>query len=82
MGNLDKHLRLLRLRARAPIPCTRKRRASSARPWRKPASRLVYGGGSVGLMGTLARAVLDAGGAVTGIIPGFLQEPRAADRRT
>ena len=35
--------------------------------------RLVYGGGSVGLMGTLARAVLDAGGAVTGIIPGFLQ---------
>ena len=35
--------------------------------------RLVYGGGSVGLMGTVARAVLDAGGAVTGIIPGFLQ---------
>jgi uncharacterized protein (TIGR00730 family) len=35
--------------------------------------RLVYGGGSVGLMGTLARAVLDGGGAVTGIIPGFLQ---------
>ena len=39
--------------------------------------RLVYGGGSVGLMGTIARAVLEAGGAVTGIIPGFLQEPRA-----
>ena len=35
--------------------------------------RLVYGGGSVGLMGTTARAVLDAGGAVTGIIPRFLQ---------
>jgi uncharacterized protein (TIGR00730 family) len=35
--------------------------------------RLVYGGGSVGLMGTLARAVLDNGGAVTGIIPRFLQ---------
>ena len=35
--------------------------------------RLVYGGGSVGLMGTLARAALDAGGTVTGIIPGFLQ---------
>ena len=34
---------------------------------------LVYGGGSVGLMGTIARAVLDAGGAVTGIIPGFLK---------
>jgi uncharacterized protein (TIGR00730 family) len=35
--------------------------------------RLVYGGGSVGLMGTLARTVLDAGGRVTGIIPRFLQ---------
>src|SRR5436190_1170173 len=35
--------------------------------------RLVYGGGSVGLMGTVARAVLDAGGSVTGIIPQFLQ---------
>lgn len=35
--------------------------------------RLVYGGGSVGLMGTVARSVLDAGGAVTGIIPGFLR---------
>ena len=34
--------------------------------------RLVYGGGSVGLMGTMARAALDAGGAVTGIIPRFL----------
>jgi uncharacterized protein (TIGR00730 family) len=34
--------------------------------------RLVYGGGSVGLMGALADAVLDAGGAVTGIIPDFL----------
>ncbi len=35
--------------------------------------RLVYGGGSVGLMGTVARAVLDGGGSVTGIIPRFLQ---------
>jgi uncharacterized protein (TIGR00730 family) len=34
--------------------------------------RLVYGGGSVGLMGVLARAVLEHGGAVTGIIPEFL----------
>jgi uncharacterized protein (TIGR00730 family) len=34
---------------------------------------LVYGGGSIGLMGVLARAVLAAGGSVTGIIPGFLQ---------
>ncbi|MBL8574547.1 MAG: TIGR00730 family Rossman fold protein [Hyphomicrobiaceae bacterium] len=35
---------------------------------------LVYGGGSVGLMGTVARAALEAGGHVTGIIPRFLVE--------
>jgi uncharacterized protein (TIGR00730 family) len=35
--------------------------------------RLVYGGGSIGLMGVVARAVIDAGGAVTGIIPRFLE---------
>jgi uncharacterized protein (TIGR00730 family) len=34
--------------------------------------RLVYGGGSVGLMGALAESVLDHGGAVTGVIPDFL----------
>ena len=34
---------------------------------------LVYGGGDVGLMGTVARAVLEGGGHVTGIIPDFLQ---------
>ena len=34
--------------------------------------RLVYGGGSVGLMGAVATSVLDHGGAVTGIIPDFL----------
>ncbi len=33
---------------------------------------LVYGGGSVGLMGTIADAVLQAGGRVTGVIPQFL----------
>ncbi len=33
---------------------------------------LVYGGGSLGLMGETARAVLEAGGHVTGIIPEFL----------
>ncbi len=36
--------------------------------------RLVYGGGSIGLMGLLARSALDAGGEVTGIIPRFLEE--------
>ena len=34
--------------------------------------RLVYGGGSLGLMGAAARACLAAGGKVTGIIPQFL----------
>lgn len=33
---------------------------------------LVYGGGSLGLMGEVARSVLDHGGQVTGIIPAFL----------
>ncbi len=35
---------------------------------------LVYGGGSLGLMGETARAVLKHGGRVTGIIPAFLSE--------
>lgn len=35
---------------------------------------LVYGGGSLGLMGEVARATLEAGGHVTGIIPAFLTE--------
>jgi uncharacterized protein (TIGR00730 family) len=35
---------------------------------------LVYGGGSLGLMGEVARSVLAKGGHVTGIIPGFLSE--------
>lgn len=33
---------------------------------------LVYGGGSIGIMGELAKAVLKHGGEVTGIIPEFL----------
>jgi uncharacterized protein (TIGR00730 family) len=35
--------------------------------------RLVYGGGSLGLMGAVAKSVLDHGGTVTGIIPDFLK---------
>jgi uncharacterized protein (TIGR00730 family) len=35
--------------------------------------RLVYGGGDIGLMGAVARAVIQGGGTVTGIIPRFLQ---------
>lgn len=36
--------------------------------------RLVYGGGSVGLMGILARTVLAQDGKVTGVIPQFLKD--------
>lgn len=35
-------------------------------------TRLVYGGGDLGLMGIVARSVLKHGGHVTGIMPGFL----------
>ncbi len=35
--------------------------------------RLVYGGGSIGLMGTVARAAKRAGGEVIGVIPTFLR---------
>jgi uncharacterized protein (TIGR00730 family) len=34
--------------------------------------RLVYGGGSIGLMGAVATSALDHGGSVMGIIPDFL----------
>jgi uncharacterized protein (TIGR00730 family) len=34
--------------------------------------RLVWGGGSVGLMGAIAAAVIEHGGAATGVIPEFL----------
>jgi len=33
---------------------------------------LVYGGGSIGLMGAIASSVIEHGGHVTGVIPGFL----------
>ena len=35
--------------------------------------RLIFGGGSVGLMGEIAASVLDHGGQVTGVIPEFLK---------
>ena len=43
--------------------------------------RLVYGGGSIGLMGAVAQSVLDHGGAVTGIIPEFLTARENALKR-
>lgn len=43
--------------------------------------RLVYGGGSIGLMGAVATSVLDHGGTVTGIIPNFLTAREDALKR-
>lgn len=39
---------------------------------------LVYGGGSVGLMGILADRILSRGGKVIGVIPGFLRTEELA----
>ena len=48
--------------------------AIAARGW-----RLVYGGGRVGLMGALAQGAINAGGAVTGVIPEALLTREKAD---
>jgi uncharacterized protein (TIGR00730 family) len=42
---------------------------------------LVYGGGSVGLMGEIANAVIEHGGEAIGIIPEFLQNREHANPR-
>ena len=41
-------------------------------------SRLIYGGGKIGLMGTIADAVLAHQGEVVGVIPTFLREKEVA----
>lgn len=42
--------------------------------------RLIYGGGNVGLMGIIADSVMNHGGEVTGVIPGFLEKREVAHR--
>ncbi|WP_152045436.1 LOG family protein [Aureimonas psammosilenae] len=42
--------------------------------------RLIYGGGTRGIMGAVSDAVLAAGGEVTGIIPRFLIDMEATER--
>jgi len=42
--------------------------------------RLVYGGGAVGLMGTLADTALEAGGSVVGVIPQALMDREIGHR--
>lgn len=44
-------------------------------------SRLIYGGAATGLMGAVADACLDAGGAVVGVIPRQLQRYEVAHAR-
>jgi len=43
--------------------------------------RLVYGGGSIGLMGLMADACLAAGGTVTGIIPKHLNQSETPHKK-
>ena len=45
---------------------------------------LVFGGGGLGLMGVVARAALDGGSEIQGIMPGFLQalEPGVSPRKS
>lgn len=50
-------------------------RAIARRGW-----RIVYGGGSVGLMGEVAAAALEAGGEVVGIIPEILMRLEVGKR--
>ncbi|WP_428978286.1 TIGR00730 family Rossman fold protein [Oricola thermophila] len=42
--------------------------------------RLVYGGGTKGIMGAVAEGAMDAGGKVTGIIPRFLMNKEATEK--
>ena len=44
-------------------------------------TRLIYGGGAIGLMGILADAVIDGGGEVIGVIPRMLLEKELGHRR-
>jgi uncharacterized protein (TIGR00730 family) len=43
-------------------------------------TRLIYGGGNIGLMGILADSVIQAGGDVTGVIPSFLLQKEVGHR--
>jgi uncharacterized protein (TIGR00730 family) len=43
-------------------------------------TKVIYGGGNLGLMGTIADGVLENGGSVTGIIPNFLAKLEVAHK--
>ena len=67
----QKNLRLLRIGTRHRSGLCRER-SCLRRDSAKNGVGLVFGGGSVGMMGAIAKSVLDHGGKVTGIIPEFL----------
>ena len=52
---------------------------SLGRSLAKSGLRLVYGGGTKGIMGAVCEGALQAGGAVTGIIPRFLMNKEATE---
>lgn len=59
-------------------PVFRQAAVSLGRGLAKAGLALVFGGGSIGLMGAMADAALDAGGKVTGVIPEFLSRREIA----
>lgn len=62
-------------------PCYSQAARELGRTIAERGSRLVYGGGGIGLMGEVASAALAAGGQVTGIIPTFLRHEEMAHGR-
>lgn len=62
-------------------PVYRKQAALLGQILAKRGIRIIFGGGRVGLMGVLANAALEAGGEVTGVIPGFLQIKEVAHQK-
>jgi uncharacterized protein (TIGR00730 family) len=62
-------------------PAWREAAVALGRGFAKAGIRLIYGGGRLGLMGTVADAVLDGGGAVLGVIPEFLTTLEVAHER-
>ena len=59
----------------------RRRPARPGRPAGRPGIGVVYGGATVGLMGRVADAALEAGGEVIGVLPDKLFEQRGRPRR-
>ena len=62
------------------LPVWREAAADLGRGLAAAGVQLVYGGGGVGLMGTIADAAITGGGSVIGVIPGFLQRREVAHR--